>query len=218
MDITNEGGGMTGGIAGDIGRNVVVEWCLYYGNHLTGEGGHILANYASGGIVGRACDHYSTSEKSSASGGFGNTVRRCIVGYLSFKAYDGAARTTSVSYSNGPIVGYTNIYNTFNACTRLRSGTGGVTRTFQWYKDTTIDTKIMTDASCTQAASSSSSALTNVTEGLEYDVPFVGQYNSNNTKMMGGVMTSLNFAGNRVGTWNFSDSASCMPSLTWESE
>lgn len=217
MDITNQNGGFSGGIVGDIGRNVSVKYCLYYGDHLTGAGGHFKSNFGSGGIIGRACDHNVDSK--STSGGFGNVVYKCISGYLSFTSYDGAKRNTSGSYSNGAIIGYTNIYNDLSQCTRLKSGTGGVMRTFQFYSDPSLDTAIMTDENSYQRSHyGPSTALTGFPQGGTYDACYIGAYNSSNTKFTAGVMTSYHFDTERKGTWNFSNSESCMPGLIWESE
>ena len=113
MNITMSGsGGVAGGIVGDASRGVHIAYCIY-------RNGTILSNYASGGIVGRANDgdtgQYLLDQSNTLHTDFYTTVNECIAWNYKLWPYDGNARIKT-SYSNGAIVGFTNIYNLLYNC------------------------------------------------------------------------------------------------------
>ena len=171
----SKGGGQAGGIAGDIQKNVTIRNCYFAGT--------VKGNYCSGGIVGLANNGVTSSASivtsATTSGGFGDTLSGCICWADLVTCQDNYKRSTEKGFSDGAIVGFTNIYNTLSNCWR-KPGLN-----FLWYSSTHggSEWNPTFNALTEQADAGTSKALTGFPQGKTapnqspylYDYPYNGK-------------------------------------------
>ena len=196
----SKGGGQAGGIAGDIQKNVIIRNCYF--------AGMVKGNYCSGGIVGLANNGVTSSASivtsATTSGGFGDTVSGCICWAELITSQDNYKRSTEKGFSDGAIVGFTNVYNTLSNCWR-KPGLN-----FLWYSSTHggSEWNPTFNALTDQADASSSKALTGFPQGktapnqspYQYDYPYNGKAAASD-KTLSQVAQGLSWSSS---VWDFS--------------
>ncbi len=199
---SNTGGGQAGGIAGDIQKNVTIRNCCFSGT--------VKGNFCSGGIVGLANNavYSSTSIVSSATtaGGFSDTVSGCICWADLITSQDNYKRSTVKGFSDGAIVGFTNVYNTLSNCWR-KAGLN-----FLWYSTTHggAEWDPTANALKDQADANASTALTHFPQGqtAPNQSPYLYDYPYNGKAASAG--ETLSAVAQRIGwsasVWDFSGS------------
>ena len=185
------GGGYSGGIVGDIQKNVTIRNCYFTGS--------VKGNFASGGIVGRASNALNTVAGATTAGGFGDTVSGCICWAELITSQDNYKRSTVKGFSDGAIVGFTNVYNTLSNCWR-KNGLN-----FLWYSTTHggAEWDPVANALKDQNDADASTALTDFPQGYEFDYPYNGK--------AAAASESLSDVAQRIGwsasIWDFSGDA-----------
>ena len=190
------GGGYAGGIAGDIQKNVTVRNCYFTGT--------VKGNFASGGIVGRASNATNTVAATTATGGYNDTVSGCICWAELITCQDGYKRSTEKGYSDGAIVGFTNIYNTLSNSWR-KNGLN-----FLWYSSTHggSEWNPTFNALADQEDADASTPLTGFPQGQTAPNQSPYQYDYGYNGKASGASETLSAVAQRIGwsasVWDFS--------------